>query len=318
MKRNKKICLFTMVAVIIFLTVFFSSRISVSASNDSNDFDATYEKADEGNDVTSLLDSQLEVVARRQGDENEVLIAKAAKDVLSKKEVTYDTVDDLSRLVQLGYSCNQTSGPISITQASHTYKKLWWTVSEPVYVVCLSGTDSDAKNTTTRIWEDLLSGFEFDNKYVRNTKKAIMDNIPYDSKLIVTGHSLGGMVAQQVVSDKDIKNKYECINTVTFGSPLINGFKREGTVKRLGDTSDVVPYMSISTALNIVWQASGLNREDGGYKLDLNLTGAHCKSYNREDVWGKYDVCGFKNGNSNFIMDFSTTKFYASPVKVTD
>ncbi len=84
----------------------------------------------------------------------------------------------------------------------------------------------------------------------------------------------------KVVSDKDIKNKYECINTITFGSLLINGFKREGVVKRILDTSYVVPYMSISLALNIVQQASGLNREDGGYKLDLTFTKAHCKSYN--------------------------------------
>ena len=36
------------------------------------------------------------------------------------------------------------------------------------------------------------------------------------------------MVAQQVAADKYIKDNYEVLNTVTFGSPLIKGFTREG------------------------------------------------------------------------------------------
>ncbi len=72
------------------------------------------------------------------------------------------------------------------------------------------------------------------------------------SNLVVTGHSLGGMVAQQVAADSTIKKNYNVLNTVTFGSPLINGFQREGTVKRLGDTSDPVPYLSLTTFTNIV------------------------------------------------------------------
>lgn len=86
-------------------------------------------------------------------------------------------------------------------------------------------------------------------------------------------------------TDTAIKENYNILNTVTFGSPLINGFKREGTVKRLGDVKDVVPYMSLTTFTNIVWQSADLNKEDGGKTLTL---------------------------------DYATTAFYFSPVTITE
>ncbi len=86
-------------------------------------------------------------------------------------------------------------------------------------------------------------------------------------------------------TDTAIKENYNILNTVTFGSPLINGFKREGTVKRLGDVKDVVPYMSLTTFTNIVWQSADLNKEDG----DKTLT-----------------------------LDYATTAFYFSPVTITE
>lgn len=124
------------------------------------------------------------------------------------------------------------------------------------------------------------------------------------------------MVAQQVAADSTIKKNYNVLNTVTFGSPLINGFQREGTVKRLGDTSDPVPYLSLTTFTNIVWQSAGLNKESGNY--GTNLLGAHCESYNRADVWGAYDVTGTKNGGATLTLNMATTHFYYSPVTVNN
>ncbi|MBQ3773615.1 MAG: hypothetical protein II833_04430, partial [Pseudobutyrivibrio sp.] len=131
-------------------------------------------------------------------------------------------------------------------------------------------------------------------------------------------HSLGGMVAQQVAADKYIKDNYEVLNTVTFGSPLIKGFSREGMVKRLGDSSDKNTFYSISSVLNIVWQYAGVNHEDGGYNGDSPA--AHCDSYLREDVWGNYDcagekrgsVLGVETGSRMLTLNFATTSFYTS------
>ena len=174
----------------------------------------------------------------------------------------------------------------------------------------------NAKQTVTFTNAAELVGFEQNNLYLRNTRNAILDAVPKGANLVIAGHSLGGMVAQQVAADSTIKSKYNVLNTVTYGSPLISGLTREGTVRRLGDTRDVVPALSVSTLLAPVWQIAGLNRENGGYSATQVVT-AHCESYQRAAVWGAYDVTGTKNGGAKLTLDFSTTKFYASPVIVT-
>lgn len=111
---------------------------------------------------------------------------------------------------------------------------------------------------------------------------------------------------------KTIKKDYDVMYTVTFGSPLIDGIYREGTIKHLGDKHDIVPYLSVSTITKTVWQAAGLNREDGGY--GRHIIDAHCQSYQRDDVWGRYDSTGDKDGGRTLTVNFSTTQFYYSPV----
>ena len=124
------------------------------------------------------------------------------------------------------------------------------------------------------------------------------------------------MVSQQLAADKEVKDKYEVLNVVAFGSPMLNGINREGEVSRLGDTSDVVPYLSGSMFNNTIWAVMGLNRENGGY--GTAVVDAHCQSYLRDDVWGAYDVTGVKNGSKTLTLDFGTTSFYHSPVIVTE
>lgn len=252
-------------------------------------------------------------------DSNTALVNATYQQLQSRGTYTYTNASELSRFVQLGYACNQPQhqGPFSITCGTLTTKN-WYggTSSQNVYVIALSGTDTDVKNQTTGYWTDLLVGFELDNKYIQNVRNAIVSNVPAGSNLVVTGHSLGGMVAQQVAADNTIKNNYNVLNTITFGSPLIDGFKREGTVKRLGDTSDPVPYLSLTTFTNVIWQSAGLNKESGNYGTDM--LGAHCESYNRADVWGSYDVTGTKNGSATLTLNFGTTRFYYSPTDVTN
>ena len=248
--------------------------------------------------------------------DNETLISAVQAQLNAKKTVTFTNAAELARLVQIGYSYRQPNGPISITKGTLTTKSWFTTTTKTVYVICLSGTDL-AFNQTTGVATDLLVGFEQDNLYLRNVRNAIVNNVPKNANLVIAGHSLGGMVAQQAAADSTIKSRYNVLNTVTYGSPLISGLSREGTVKRLGDTRDVVPYLSVSTLTALVWQAAGLNRENGGYGAAQVVT-AHCESYQRAAVWGAYDVTGTKNGNAKLTLDFATTKFYASPVIVTE
>ena len=219
---------------------------------------------------------------------------------------TFTNAAEIYTFVRDGYN-QGTKGPVSITKG--TLKKGF--SSKTVYLVTLSGTEL-VLNQSTEVLTDLFSGFNLDNAYYRNVVNIINANVPKGANLVIAGHSLGGMVAQQVAGNSSIKSRYNILNTVTFGSPLLSAGTREGTVKRLGDVSDVVPFLSVHTVVNSIWALAGLNREDGGYYL-RPIT-AHNESYGRADIWGKYDVTGTKNGGAKLILDLSTRVFYQSPI----
>ena len=100
-------------------------------------------------------------------DSNTALVNATYQQLASRGTYTYTNASELSRFVQLGYACNQPQhqGPFSITQGTLTTKKwLGKKSSKAVYVIALSGTDTDVKNQSTGYWTDLLVGFEQDNK----------------------------------------------------------------------------------------------------------------------------------------------------------
>jgi len=219
---------------------------------------------------------------------------------------TLSHAPDVYTYVLDGY--NSSVGPISITKGVLTANGR----NTPIYLVTLSGTQFKS-NQATGIINDLQAAMSIEGAYVTAIRNAILSYVPQNSNLILAGHSLGGMVAQQIAADSTIKNKYVVMNTVCFGSPLITFIIREGAVQRLGDTSDIVPTLSISSLFLITgaWNIFGLNRENGGY--GLNLLGAHLRSYERPDVWGSYSALGFKNQSASIGLYTSTRKWFAAP-----
>lgn len=200
------------------------------------------------------------------------------------------------------------TGPISITKG--TLKTFWST--KTMYLVALSGTEMKS-GQATGIVNDLQAGFSIDGAYVNSVVSSIQSCIPAGSNIVFAGHSLGGMVAQQVSANDTIKKKYTILNTVTFGAPLITFIWREGSVQRLGDKSDIIPTLSISSLFTVtaVWNVAGLNREDGGY--GINLLGAHKDSYARTDVWGRWNAIGYKDSTGTITLDLSTKRQCPAP-----
>lgn len=243
--------------------------------------------------------------------QEETPLTSANRSVVSANTQTYTNSSEVFNYVSLGYNEGE-KGPIIITKATLQNSS---SSAKEVYLVTLSGTEL-VDGQSTGYLTDLLSGFNLDNAYLRNVVKIISGNIPTNSNLVLAGHSLGGMIAQQVAANDTIKSNYNVLNTITFGSPLLSAGSREGTVKRLGDTSDVIPYASGSLINNTVWAILGLNRENGGYGLDL--LAAHTQSYGRSDVWGKYDVLGYKNGKAKLVLNLDSQTFYQSPTTVTE
>ena len=219
---------------------------------------------------------------------------------------TYSNAAEIYTLVRDGYNGGE-KGPISITKG--TLKQGFST--KTVYLVTLSGTEL-VLNQSTEVLTDLFSGFDLDNAYYWNVVRVIQQNVPRGANIILAGHSLGGMVAQQVAADSTIKSRYNVLNTVAFGSPLLSVGSREGVVRRLGDVSDVVPYLSGRLFTNPITAIFGLNREDGHY-YGRPIT-AHNASYSRTDLWGKYDVTGTKYGSARLILDLGTREFFQSPI----
>ncbi|MBR0154209.1 MAG: hypothetical protein IJM26_10540 [Lachnospiraceae bacterium] len=219
---------------------------------------------------------------------------------------TYTNAAQIAQLVADGYN-QGTKGPITVTKGTFTSGGK----TKDIYLVTLSGTEM-VFNQSTEVLTDLLSGFNLRSAYYCNVVEVIKNNIPRNANLILAGHSLGGMIAQQVSADLTIKARYNVLNTVTFGSPLLAAGFREGTIRRLGDISDVVPLLSGNLFVTPIRALAGLNRENGGYYFKP-IT-AHKECYVREDVWGRYDVTGTKYGSAKLTLDLSTREFYKSPI----
>ena len=226
----------------------------------------------------------------------------------AKAATRYAKSYQVMELVGRGYNGGNL-GPVSITRGY--LRNGGW--GGTVYLVTLSGTEF-VKNQSTGVWTDILAGFNLNNAYYRNVANIVNSNVPRNSNIMFAGHSLGGMVAQQLAADGTLKANYNIVNTLTFGSPLLAAGNREGTVIRLGDTSDIVPYASGSTINNTAWAIAGLNKESGGY--GMNAVAAHIQSYGRADVWGAYDAVGQKGGSAYIDLDTNTTRWYQSPTSV--
>ena len=137
--------------------------------------------------------------------------------------------------------------------------------------------------------------------YSELVKKVIFENVPEGSALVFAGHSLGGMTAQLLRYDEELCASYDILNVLCGGSPLTEaGGEPEGTLHRLTDVLDMIPYISSSSFCNFIRQIKTAHRENGGYFFDPD--GAHNLSYGRNDIWGKYDVFGEKGGNA--ILSF--------------
>lgn len=219
----------------------------------------------------------------------------------------YTQLNQIAEQCFKGYN-NGTRGPISINKGVLTKNGR----RSDIYLICLSGTEF-VKNQSTGLMTDLKAGFEQNSPFLLRLASVINSTIPKGANLVFAGHSLGGMIAQQASGHASIRNNYNILNVVTFGSPLINPFGREGEIRRVGDTSDVVPYLSAMGTMLFLWQVGGLNREDGHY--NGNSYNAHIKSYLRSDIWGAYDVLGRKWGGANIKFDPDQSKFYTAPTR---
>ncbi len=156
--------------------------------------------------------------------------------------ITLSSSADMFAFVNQGASVAPDRGPYSITPATLTRGG----VSEGVTLVAINGTHigwAREANQGTAIVTDLRAGVGIETAYVRSVKADLMA-LPPGTKIVLAGHSLGGMVAQEIAADPQIRARLEVLNTVAFGSPPIQPHRQEGDVHRLVDAHDPVPLLS--------------------------------------------------------------------------
>ncbi|MBR3780365.1 MAG: hypothetical protein IKK63_04095 [Clostridia bacterium] len=168
-----------------------------------------------------------------------------------------------------------------------------------VYLIALRGSDFTwNKEDLNRTQNCLKSGFSFNTDYLEAVKNEAISKIPEGSFVVLIGHSLGGMIAQQFSADKEMKSRYNIINTLTMGSPFVITGKREGDLHRVADSGDAVPYLSpvlVANAFlgNYTYECCGYFGNPGG---------AHVDSYLYAEEWVEYDCFGVKNGTSKLVF----------------
>lgn len=144
----------------------------------------------------------------------------------------------------------------------------------------------------------MRSCFSLNNRYVKEALRQIEAQVPSGARVALVGHSLGGMVAQQLAANKTMKSRYEIVATLAIGSPyIVTGPSKEGMIHRLADRADIVPGLSIAGFANI-W-AGNVSYESSGFVADK----AHHRSYADAACWLKYDCFGIRNGGYRIVLD---------------
>lgn len=207
----------------------------------------------------------------------------------STKRIKCSTLNQASDFIFDGGSGEITVTPVKLTENGKTRN---------VYIVCVMGMGYDLKKPNNPI-ACVPAAFNIRTQYYRLVRKTILNNVPEGSELMLYGHSLGGMVCQELACDKALKEPYKITRILTIGSPYIMVVKknREGTLVRFADTSDNVPKLSPAFLIDRR-DFKDAYFEDGGYNGDPDLS--HNRSYRDAKVWKKYDALGVKNGDSYF------------------
>ena len=168
-----------------------------------------------------------------------------------------------------------------------------------VYVVAMRGTDrSFDKNDVLGIPVCLKSFIAKTNIYFEKAKDAIFNEIPVTSDIVFIGHSLGGMIAQQLAADVDINIRFNVKNLLTIGSPFVKVKGRICPFYRFADKADFIPWLGTSIVANLVTNKP-VFKSNGYFGKPVK---AHTDSYRDSDSWREYDCYGVHNGTHALVF----------------
>jgi len=227
----------------------------------------------------------------------------------------------LAQFVYAGYNEGK-FGPVSIVPA---------TVREgnratQVHLVGISGTEGVRGQSTGWATNVKAGILETTNPGLRNAREAILRTVPAGSNLVLSGHSQGGMLAQQLAADPEIQQRYNVMNTVTFGSPLISPGMRAGEVRRIAAAGDPVPRASTFSVVGPTSEWARRGQQDISTDFPINRVDprtygqgieAHMKDYTNErnPELSRMDALGRVNPQVPATIEFNPADrvFFTSP-----
>ena len=167
------------------------------------------------------------------------------------------------------------------------------------YVVCkgLDFTEFDPDQPRSYANAIRIGLSDENNTYVKAVVNAVENSVKPGSDLVFVGHSLGGMVIEQVIANRTIKSRYNVLYSMAIGSPYIltSGIK-EGKLIRIVDKLDPVPFLSIPLLANPLL---GNVATESSYLCPL----IHFRSYESGSCWKKYDALGNKYGKATITLN---------------
>ena len=218
-----------------------------------------------------------------------------AENNTGKDTLVLEDIMDVAQNIQVSYPRGEVRICQAVLESGGTERD--------VYFVTVRSLDRLSKGANNLI--DALSlTFGGNCQYFNLTKQAISEFVPGGSAIVIAGHSMGGMVVQKIICDKELTENYEFVNAVTFGSPCIVTDKsaREGNLVRFEDEGDIIPKFSLAVLFDREDYNSAVRRDCGYDSLDVS----HNAGYYISSEWEVFDALGAENGDAVLTLDLGT------------
>ena len=133
---------------------------------------------------------------------------------------------------------------------------------EEITLVTLGGTQM-VEGQATGLQESQLASFGQPNDYLYALTERFKDGtIPAGKPVLLTGISLGGMIAQQLLGSEEVLASHRFKAIITFGSPITLPLDRKGVkVIRFADSNDKVPTLGEIPLNSGLVKVPGLDKE---------------------------------------------------------
>lgn len=110
------------------------------------------------------------------------------------------------------------------------------------YLVTIQGTDPLNPNVSHNLGSAIEAGLGLETGYEREVKRMLL-NLPEGATVHLTGHSQGGIVAQNLAGDKELIGKVNIQSITTFGAPYSKLEVAGINYQRFAAQGDPVPYL---------------------------------------------------------------------------